>query len=138
MPHNYFDQFLGTEVCMRKLLGRLCSNALFIMCGFDRQNLNVVRTQCGLQSRTSSQTHLIVLTPSHKSGSSQELSRLRTVPTALLQTTGKSQATYCPFQFPLWFPFKTGLTFSWNLPSVTERNEAYWAGPSEEQYINIK
>lgn len=84
MPHNYFDQFLGTEVCMRELLGRLCSNALFIMCGFDRQNLNVVRTQCGLQSRTSSQTYFIILPPSHKNGPSQELSRLRTVPTALL------------------------------------------------------
>ncbi|KAL6061438.1 hypothetical protein STEG23_033205, partial [Scotinomys teguina] len=43
MPHNFFDQFLGTEVCSRELLDRLCSNALFIMCGFDRTNLNVSR-----------------------------------------------------------------------------------------------
>ncbi|XP_036062505.1 gastric triacylglycerol lipase isoform X2 [Onychomys torridus] len=43
MPHNFFDQFLGTEVCSRELLDLLCSNALFIMCGFDRQNLNVSR-----------------------------------------------------------------------------------------------
>ena len=49
-----------------------------------------------------------------KTGPSQELSRLRTVPTALLWTTEKSQATYCSFQFHLWFPFKTGLTFSWH------------------------
>ncbi|XP_052028482.1 gastric triacylglycerol lipase isoform X1 [Apodemus sylvaticus] len=43
MPHNYLDQFLGTEVCSRELLNRLCSNALFVFCGFDQKNLNVSR-----------------------------------------------------------------------------------------------
>ncbi|XP_035298982.1 gastric triacylglycerol lipase isoform X4 [Cricetulus griseus] len=41
MPHTFFDQFPGTEVCSRKLMVGLSSNALFIMCGFDRKNLNV-------------------------------------------------------------------------------------------------
>ncbi|XP_008836072.1 gastric triacylglycerol lipase isoform X2 [Nannospalax galili] len=43
LPHNFFDQFLGTEVCSRQFLDHLCSNALFIFCGFDRQNLNTSR-----------------------------------------------------------------------------------------------
>ncbi|XP_027262562.1 gastric triacylglycerol lipase isoform X3 [Cricetulus griseus] len=41
MPHTFFDRIPGTEVCSRELMDRLCSNALFIMCGFDRKNLNV-------------------------------------------------------------------------------------------------
>ncbi|EPQ13777.1 Gastric triacylglycerol lipase [Myotis brandtii] len=40
-PHNYFDEFLGTELCSRKILNELCSNALFIICGFDHKNLNM-------------------------------------------------------------------------------------------------
>ncbi|XP_014402953.1 PREDICTED: gastric triacylglycerol lipase isoform X2 [Myotis brandtii] len=42
-PHNYFDEFLGTELCSRKILNELCSNALFIICGFDHKNLNMSR-----------------------------------------------------------------------------------------------
>uniref|UniRef100_H0WU60 Lipase n=2 Tax=Otolemur garnettii TaxID=30611 RepID=H0WU60_OTOGA len=42
-PHNFFDQFLATEVCSRQTLNLLCSNALFIICGFDNKNLNVSR-----------------------------------------------------------------------------------------------
>uniref|UniRef100_A0A8C5L8V5 Lipase, gastric n=1 Tax=Jaculus jaculus TaxID=51337 RepID=A0A8C5L8V5_JACJA len=42
-PHNFFEQFLGTEVCSRETLDLLCSNALFIMCGFDIKNLNMSR-----------------------------------------------------------------------------------------------
>ncbi|XP_015414318.1 PREDICTED: gastric triacylglycerol lipase isoform X2 [Myotis davidii] len=42
-PHNYFDDFLGTELCSRKILNELCSNALFIICGFDHKNLNMSR-----------------------------------------------------------------------------------------------
>lgn len=72
MPHNFFDQFLGTEVCSRELLDRLCSNALFIMCGFDRQNLNVVCMHCDLHSRNSFQMLLTALS-SLRHGISQEL-----------------------------------------------------------------
>ncbi|XP_075390032.1 gastric triacylglycerol lipase-like isoform X2 [Tenrec ecaudatus] len=42
-PHNFFDDFLATEVCSRQTLNKVCSNALFIMCGFDSQNLNMSR-----------------------------------------------------------------------------------------------
>ncbi|XP_075389553.1 gastric triacylglycerol lipase-like [Tenrec ecaudatus] len=42
-PHNFFDDFLATEVCSRQTLNEVCSNALFIMCGFDSQNLNMSR-----------------------------------------------------------------------------------------------
>ncbi|XP_026264763.2 gastric triacylglycerol lipase isoform X2 [Urocitellus parryii] len=43
LPHNFFYGFLGTEVCSRELMDLLCSNALFIMCGFDSKNLNTSR-----------------------------------------------------------------------------------------------
>ncbi|XP_063128000.1 gastric triacylglycerol lipase isoform X1 [Rattus norvegicus] len=43
LPHTYFDDFLGTEVCSREVLDLLCSNTLFIFCGFDKKNLNVSR-----------------------------------------------------------------------------------------------
>ncbi|KAM5235950.1 gastric triacylglycerol lipase [Ctenodactylus gundi] len=43
MPHNYFDQFLATQVCTREMMDLLCSNALFIMCGFDSKNFNTSR-----------------------------------------------------------------------------------------------
>uniref|UniRef100_A0A8C8YNT9 Lipase n=1 Tax=Prolemur simus TaxID=1328070 RepID=A0A8C8YNT9_PROSS len=42
-PHTFFDQFLATEVCSRQTLNLLCSNALFIICGFDHKNLNTSR-----------------------------------------------------------------------------------------------
>ncbi|PNJ72079.1 LIPF isoform 4 [Pongo abelii] len=42
-PHNFFDQFLATEVCSRETLNLLCSNALFIICGFDSKNFNTSR-----------------------------------------------------------------------------------------------
>ncbi|XP_004369963.1 gastric triacylglycerol lipase isoform X2 [Trichechus manatus latirostris] len=43
LPHNYFDEFLATAVCSRETLNRVCSNALFIICGFDTKNLNTSR-----------------------------------------------------------------------------------------------
>ncbi|XP_004858420.1 gastric triacylglycerol lipase isoform X1 [Heterocephalus glaber] len=43
MPHNFFDQFLATEVCSREMMDLLCSNALFIICGFDSKNFNTSR-----------------------------------------------------------------------------------------------
>uniref|UniRef100_A0A2K5JGD8 Lipase n=2 Tax=Colobus angolensis palliatus TaxID=336983 RepID=A0A2K5JGD8_COLAP len=43
LPHNFFDQFLATEVCSRQTLNLLCSNALFIICGFDSKNFNASR-----------------------------------------------------------------------------------------------
>lgn len=42
-PHNFFDQFLATQVCSRETLNVICSNALFIICGFDSANLNMSR-----------------------------------------------------------------------------------------------
>ncbi|XP_066204733.1 gastric triacylglycerol lipase-like [Saccopteryx leptura] len=42
-PHHYFEQFLATEICSREILSALCSNALFIICGFDQKNLNTSR-----------------------------------------------------------------------------------------------
>ncbi|XP_006732676.1 gastric triacylglycerol lipase isoform X2 [Leptonychotes weddellii] len=42
-PHQFFEQFLATEVCSRETVALLCSNALFIICGFDTKNLNVSR-----------------------------------------------------------------------------------------------
>uniref|UniRef100_A0A673TXU6 Lipase n=1 Tax=Suricata suricatta TaxID=37032 RepID=A0A673TXU6_SURSU len=42
-PHHFFDQFLATEVCSRQTVDLLCSNALFIICGFDTNNLNMSR-----------------------------------------------------------------------------------------------
>ncbi|XP_051003085.1 gastric triacylglycerol lipase [Acomys russatus] len=43
LAHNFFYQFLGTEVCSRELMDLLCSNTLFVFCGFDRKNLNTSR-----------------------------------------------------------------------------------------------
>lgn len=100
MPHTFFDQFLGTEVCSRELMDRLCSNALFIMCGFDRKNLNVVCMLCGLHySRHSSQTLLIVFSSSPQNCAHSIVVESREV------------TSYCSFQFQLLFPFKTWLTF---------------------------
>ncbi|XP_023490595.2 gastric triacylglycerol lipase [Equus caballus] len=42
-PHNFFDEFLATKVCSRETLNLICSNALFIICGFDNKNLNTSR-----------------------------------------------------------------------------------------------
>ncbi|CAK6436302.1 unnamed protein product [Pipistrellus nathusii] len=42
-PHHYFDNFLANELCTRELLDDICSNALFIICGFDYKNLNMSR-----------------------------------------------------------------------------------------------
>ncbi|XP_054584959.1 gastric triacylglycerol lipase isoform X3 [Eptesicus fuscus] len=42
-PHHYFDKFLAIELCSREILNELCSNALFIICGFDHKNLNMSR-----------------------------------------------------------------------------------------------
>nr|XP_010587429.1 gastric triacylglycerol lipase isoform X2 [Loxodonta africana] len=42
-PHDYFDQFLATEVCTRETFKDICSNALFLICGFDIKNLNTSR-----------------------------------------------------------------------------------------------
>ncbi|XP_045437837.1 gastric triacylglycerol lipase [Pipistrellus kuhlii] len=42
-PHHYFDNFLANELCSRELLDEICSNALFIICGFDYKNLNMSR-----------------------------------------------------------------------------------------------
>ncbi|XP_004583436.1 gastric triacylglycerol lipase isoform X1 [Ochotona princeps] len=42
-PQNFFDKFLATQVCTRETLNAICSNALFIICGFDSKNLNMSR-----------------------------------------------------------------------------------------------
>ncbi|XP_045658258.1 gastric triacylglycerol lipase isoform X2 [Ursus americanus] len=42
-PHHFFDQFLATEVCSRETVDLLCSNALFVICGYDTKNLNMSR-----------------------------------------------------------------------------------------------
>nr|XP_014682718.2 gastric triacylglycerol lipase-like isoform X1 [Equus asinus] len=40
-PHNFFDEFLATKVCSHEMLNLLCTNALFIFCGFNYKNLNI-------------------------------------------------------------------------------------------------
>ncbi|XP_045295429.1 lipase member K isoform X3 [Leopardus geoffroyi] len=40
-PHTFFDQFIATKVCNRKLFRHLCSNFLFTLSGFDPKNLNM-------------------------------------------------------------------------------------------------
>ncbi|XP_039079261.1 lipase member K isoform X1 [Hyaena hyaena] len=42
-PHTFFDQFIATKVCNRKLFHHLCSNFLFTLSGFDPKNLNMSR-----------------------------------------------------------------------------------------------
>ncbi|XP_001917644.3 gastric triacylglycerol lipase-like isoform X2 [Equus caballus] len=42
-PHNFFDEFLATKVCSHEMLNLLCTNALFIFCGFNYKNLNISR-----------------------------------------------------------------------------------------------
>ncbi|XP_016076211.1 PREDICTED: gastric triacylglycerol lipase [Miniopterus natalensis] len=42
-PHHYFDNFVGKEMCSHEIVNALCSNALFIICGFDHKNLNTSR-----------------------------------------------------------------------------------------------
>ncbi|XP_049620522.1 lipase member K-like [Suncus etruscus] len=42
-PNTFFDQFLATKVCSRKIFQRICSNFLFTFSGFDAKNLNMSR-----------------------------------------------------------------------------------------------
>ncbi|XP_012905587.1 lipase member K [Mustela nigripes] len=42
-PHTFFDQFIATKVCNRKLFRHICSNFLFTLSGFDPKNLNMSR-----------------------------------------------------------------------------------------------
>ncbi|XP_045710093.1 lipase member K-like isoform X3 [Phyllostomus hastatus] len=42
-PHTFFEQFIATKVCNRKLFRRICSNFLFSFSGFDPKNLNMSR-----------------------------------------------------------------------------------------------
>ncbi|XP_077730949.1 lipase member K isoform X1 [Canis aureus] len=42
-PHTFFDQFIATKVCSRKLFRHICSNFLFELSGFDPKNLNMSR-----------------------------------------------------------------------------------------------
>uniref|UniRef100_A0A8C0TM34 Gastric triacylglycerol lipase n=1 Tax=Canis lupus familiaris TaxID=9615 RepID=A0A8C0TM34_CANLF len=42
-PHTFFDQFIATKVCSRKLFRHICSNFLFALSGFDPKNLNMSR-----------------------------------------------------------------------------------------------
>lgn len=39
---TFFDHFIATKVCNRKLFHHICSNFLFTLSGFDRKNLNMV------------------------------------------------------------------------------------------------
>ena len=41
-PHNFFEQFLGVEVCSRETMDVLCKNALFAITGADNKNFNMV------------------------------------------------------------------------------------------------
>nr|XP_008542330.1 PREDICTED: lipase member K isoform X2 [Equus przewalskii] len=40
---TFFDHFIATKVCNRKLFHHICSNFLFTLSGFDRKNLNMSR-----------------------------------------------------------------------------------------------
>ncbi|XP_040310185.1 lipase member K isoform X3 [Herpailurus yagouaroundi] len=67
-PHTFFDQFIATKVCNRKLFRHLCSNFLFTLSGFDPKNLNMSRLDVYLaqsSAGTSVQTmlHWAQLTP---------------------------------------------------------------------------
>ncbi|XP_036121455.1 gastric triacylglycerol lipase-like isoform X1 [Molossus molossus] len=42
-PHRYFYDVLATDLCSQDILEALCSNALFLICGFDHKNLNTSR-----------------------------------------------------------------------------------------------
>lgn len=42
-PHTFFDQFIATKVCNRKIFRRICSNFIFTLSGFDPKNLNTSR-----------------------------------------------------------------------------------------------
>ncbi|XP_036685023.1 gastric triacylglycerol lipase isoform X2 [Balaenoptera musculus] len=42
-PHNFFESFIGAEVCSHEILDILCRNALFAITGFDNKNLNMSR-----------------------------------------------------------------------------------------------
>lgn len=48
-PHTFFDQFIATKVCNRKLFRHLCSNFLFTLSGFDPKNLNMVCVSSRIQ-----------------------------------------------------------------------------------------
>ncbi|XP_058399455.1 lipase member K isoform X2 [Diceros bicornis minor] len=42
-PHTFFDHFIATKVCNRKLFRHICSKFLFTLSGFDQKNLNMSR-----------------------------------------------------------------------------------------------
>ncbi|XP_059972593.1 lipase member K isoform X1 [Mesoplodon densirostris] len=42
-PHIFFDRFIATKVCNRKIFHHICSNFLFTWSGFDPKNLNMSR-----------------------------------------------------------------------------------------------
>ncbi|XP_051838628.1 lysosomal acid lipase/cholesteryl ester hydrolase isoform X2 [Antechinus flavipes] len=42
LPQNWVLKWLGTHVCSHTLLKELCGNLLFVICGFNERNLNMV------------------------------------------------------------------------------------------------
>ncbi|XP_007520822.1 gastric triacylglycerol lipase-like [Erinaceus europaeus] len=41
--YNFLDKFVADQVCSRKVINSICSNTLFLFCGFDAKNLNMSR-----------------------------------------------------------------------------------------------
>ncbi|KAM3834495.1 lipase member K-like [Vipera latastei] len=43
LPKTYFGTLFSTKVCSQEALASLCSNLLFVLCGFNEENLNMSR-----------------------------------------------------------------------------------------------
>ncbi|XP_049915586.1 gastric triacylglycerol lipase [Epinephelus moara] len=44
LPQSHMIEWFSEHVCAKQLLNELCGNLFFVLCGFDRENLNMTRT----------------------------------------------------------------------------------------------
>uniref|UniRef100_A0A8C6YF97 Lipase n=1 Tax=Naja naja TaxID=35670 RepID=A0A8C6YF97_NAJNA len=46
LPKTYFGSLIAIEICSQEALAPLCSNLLFVLNGFDKENLNMIHRGC--------------------------------------------------------------------------------------------
>ncbi|XP_042338151.1 gastric triacylglycerol lipase isoform X2 [Plectropomus leopardus] len=44
LPQSHMIEWFSEHVCAKELFNELCGNLFFVLCGFDRENLNMTRT----------------------------------------------------------------------------------------------
>ena len=46
LPNTSFKRFVGSKLCPLKIIDKICRDILFMITGYDLNNLNKVRTSC--------------------------------------------------------------------------------------------